>query len=283
MQDWASLHGIDHQRTAPYTSTQNRCAEHLHRMLLGKAQAMHLSCNAPTSFWAKFCTTTTYLSNLTLSSSLNGKTPYEIWTRCIPSLSHLCKIGCHAFTLIQMHNPKIYRCSCPCILIGYTPHAKAYQLWDTVDGSIFNSFHVTFLEHLDEQPTDLLPGTTICIEPNTAPSWDAPPCSVTPPPIQVPSTSSPSSPTLPLQDGKNHQHVMLSSSSTSNSPGENRPVLMPGSDHLDHSSSSPSLRRSSHSHAPSSRLAMDDNLLPSHCLSETISDSASAAAHQHLS
>jgi hypothetical protein len=78
MQDWASLHGIDHQWMAPYMSTHNGCTECLHRTLLGKAQAMRLSCNAPASFWAEFNATATYLTNLTLSSSLNGKTPYEI-------------------------------------------------------------------------------------------------------------------------------------------------------------------------------------------------------------
>jgi len=30
MQDWASLHGIDHQQTAPYMSTHNGCTEHLY-------------------------------------------------------------------------------------------------------------------------------------------------------------------------------------------------------------------------------------------------------------
>jgi transposase InsO family protein len=100
MQDWASTHGIDHQQTAPYTSAHNGCAKRLHRTLLGKSRAMHLSCNAPPSFWDEFCTTSAYLSNLTASSSLNGKTPYEVWTSCIPSLSHLREIGCHAFALI---------------------------------------------------------------------------------------------------------------------------------------------------------------------------------------
>ena len=209
MQDWASLHGIDHQRTAPYMSAHNGRAERLHRTLLGKARAMCLSCNAPASFWAEFNATAAYLTNLTSSSSLNGRTPYEFWTGRVPSLSHLREIGCRAFALIQTNNPKIYRCSCPCILIGYAPHAKAYWLWDTVDGSIFNSFHVTFLERLDEQPVDLMPGTTVCIDPDATPSWDVPAHSDTTPPVPSPHT-------LP--------------SSSCNSPGENRRILTPGGD-----------------------------------------------------
>ena len=38
--DWCSMHGIDHQLTAPYTSAQNGHVEHLHRTLLGRARSM---------------------------------------------------------------------------------------------------------------------------------------------------------------------------------------------------------------------------------------------------
>jgi hypothetical protein len=50
------------------------------------------------------------------------------------------------------------------------PHAKAYRLQDVTSDAIFNSFHVTFLEHLDQQPFDLLPRTTITLNPNAPPS-----------------------------------------------------------------------------------------------------------------
>jgi len=179
---WCQLHGIDHQLTAPYTSAQNGRAECLHRTILGKARAMRLSCNAPAPFWDEFCATSAYLTNFTASSSLHGKTPYELWFGHMPSLSHLREIGCRAFALIQTHNPKIFQRSTPCILISYAPHAKAYRLWDTTTGRIFNSYHITFIEHLQSQPTDLLLGTTINLNPDAAPSWDsAPVLSLAPP------------------------------------------------------------------------------------------------------
>jgi len=246
MHEWASTHGVDHQQTAPYMSAQNRCAEHLHCTLLGKARAMCLSCNAPLSFWDKFCAMLAYLSNLTASSSLNGKTPYKMWTSHIPSLSHLCKIRCHAFALIQTHNPKIYHHSEPCILIGYTPHTKVYCLWDMVNGSIFNSFHVTFLEHLDKQPVDLLPGTTVCIEPDALPSWDAPSCPTASAPIASPShsmslDSSSDNDTLHSHHGENGPLLMPLIPSSNTTPGKNHQILMPGdsSDPF----SSPSIRQ----------------------------------------
>jgi hypothetical protein len=55
-------------------------------------------------------------------------------------------------------------------MIGYAPHSKAYWLWDNMSNTIFNSFHITFIEHLDSLPYDLLPGTTIFLEPNAPPS-----------------------------------------------------------------------------------------------------------------
>jgi hypothetical protein len=258
---------------------------------------MRLSCNAPVSFWAEFNATAAYLTNLTSSSSLNGQTPYEFWTGCVPSLSHLREIGCCAFALIQTNNPKIYRRSRLCILIRYAPHAKAYWLWDTIDGSIFNSFHVTFLECLDEQPVDLMPGTTICIDPNAMPSWDVPAHSDAAPPVPSPHTLPSSSCNSPSKN-----HCILTpggdfSNSTTDcdasspmllllpciSPGENHHMLTPGSDDLDSSHTAPSLCRSTRSRTPSSRLVMDDGLLPSRRLSEAISDSTSAAARKHSS
>jgi transposase InsO family protein len=174
MTNWCFDKGIDHQRTAPYTSAQNGRAERLHRTLLDRARSMRLACNAPASFWDEFCATAAYLTNLTGSSSINGRTPHELWFSRLPSLRHLREIGCRAFSLIQTHNPKIYQRSTPCTLIGYAPHSKAYRLWNNTTGAIFNSFHVTFIEHLDSQTSALLPGTTVLFEPDAPPTWDAP-------------------------------------------------------------------------------------------------------------
>jgi hypothetical protein len=125
---WCSDNGIEHQLTAPYTSSHNGRAERLHRTLLGKARAMRLACNAPASLWDKFVNTASYLTTLTASSTIGGKTPYEVWYGKIPSLSHLREIGCHAFALIMMNNPKVLQRSVLCVLIGYAPHSKAYRL-----------------------------------------------------------------------------------------------------------------------------------------------------------
>jgi len=135
---------------------------------------MRLACNAPTSLWDEFCAMAAYLTSLIAMSSLNRKTPFELWFRHPPSLSHLREIRCRAFALVLTYNPKLLQRSVPCILIGYAPHAKAYRLWNPATGRVFNSYHVTFVEHLDTLPANLLPGTLINVDDGgLPPSWDA--------------------------------------------------------------------------------------------------------------
>ena len=185
MRDWCQTNGIDHQLTAPHTSAHNGRVERLHRTILGKARAMRLACNAPGSLWDEFCATAAYLTNLTAATANKGRTPYELWFDRLPSLSHLREIGCRAFSLQQPAPSKIYARSTPCVLIGYAPHSKAYRLWDPTSSRVFNSFHVTFTEHLDAEPTDLHPGTILgTADAVSPPSWDvngpAPPSDTTP-------------------------------------------------------------------------------------------------------
>ena len=173
MADWCQSLGIDHQRTAPYTSTQNGRVERLHRTIQGKARAMRISCNAPGNLWDEFFLTAAYLTNLTAATANNGRTPYELWFGKLPSLSHLREIGCRAFALHTPSPSKIYARSGPCILIGYSPHSKAYRLWDPASSRIFDSFHVSFTEHLDASPSPFHPGTVLgTTTASCPPSWD---------------------------------------------------------------------------------------------------------------
>jgi transposase InsO family protein len=238
MKEWCLSLGIDHVVTAPHTSAQNGRAERVHRTILGKARAMRLACHAPSSLWDEFCATAAYLTNFTATPTLNHKTSYELWFGRRPSLSHLREIGCTAFALIQTHNPKIYQRSNPCILVGYAPNSKAYRLWDSSSGKLFNSFHVTFIEHLDALPSSLLPGTTVQIVPGSPPSWDSPSLDMLPSaPISAPvlpafppsasshppSASIPSSSLLPYVPNPNHAIETIPSIHNTNPDIENVP------------------------------------------------------------
>jgi len=195
---------------------------------------------------------------------------YEAWTGHIPSLSHLQEIGCHAFALIQTHNPKIYQRSCPCILIGYAPHAKAYCLWDMTSRAMFNSFHVTFLEHLNHQPMDLLPGMTVSLHPDAPPSWDSSPPNSTS--IDTPSRTA-LSPSIELTKNatQNSPHTIPSPSAKNKESPPDLSTIQPSS------YNTPPLRHSACTCAPSSCIAMNDRLLPNRQLADALLDSSTSA------
>jgi hypothetical protein len=167
MNRWCAEKGITHQFTAPHTSAQNGCIERLHRTLMNKARAMRLSCNAPLHLWDEFILTASCLSTLTTSKVAKGRTPYELWFGTCPSLSHLREIGCHAYVLISDANPKIAARSVECTLIGYASNAKAYRCWFRESGRIVESFHVTFVEHINRQTPELSPSVGMNTAPNT--------------------------------------------------------------------------------------------------------------------
>ena len=134
---------------------------------------MRIACNAPGSLWDEFCLTTAYLTCLTAATANQGCTPYQLWFGRLPSLSHLREIRCNAYALHTPSPSKIYARSLPCILIGYAPHSKAYRLWDPVSSRIFNSYHVSFAEHLETSTIPFRPGTLLgTMTATTPPSWD---------------------------------------------------------------------------------------------------------------
>ena len=171
---WCAERGITHQFTAPHTSAQNGRVERLHRTLMNKARAMRLSCNAPLHMWDEFILTASYLSTLTASKAANGRTPYELWFGRRPSLTHLCEIGSRAYVFTTGTNPKIAARSIEFTLIGYASNAKAYRCWHRESGRIIDSFHVTFVEHLNDQPRSFQPSTDTIAEPNVEEGVTAP-------------------------------------------------------------------------------------------------------------
>jgi hypothetical protein len=53
-------------------------------------------------FWVEAMGTTCYLVNRSPASTLDDKTPHEVWTGRKPSLTHLKVFGCDAY----VHIPK---------------------------------------------------------------------------------------------------------------------------------------------------------------------------------
>jgi hypothetical protein len=159
---------------------------------MNKARTMHLSCNAPLFMWDEFILTVSYLSTLTTSKAAKNQTPYELWFGVRPSLSHLREIGCRAYIFTSRTNPKIAARSEEYVLIGYASNAKAYWCWHWGSRHIVDSYHITFVEHLNNQARPLLPGLDMNAVPDSEDGVTAPP--------PIPRDVNESTASLPLDD-----------------------------------------------------------------------------------
>ena len=205
MGTWCDANGYVLQTTAPYTSTHNGRAEGMHLTVMNRMRAMRASTpKVPPNHWDEFALTAGYLSVCTPTRTL-GKTPYEVWHGKKPDLSHLCDIGSRAFALILTHNPKIYERSFECILVGYSPHSKVYQLCHHSTHRLFESFHVKFIERKDDIPCPLYPGHVIDLPPSDSiPPVPSNPSSSSAPPVPQSVSSMPKHTSIPVEEEPIH-------------------------------------------------------------------------------
>ncbi len=101
-------------------------------------------------FWAEAVDTTCYLVNKPPSSTLEDKTPQEVWTRKKPSLLYLRLFGCDAYVRVPKEKQtKLDSKSEKCIFIGYKNGVKGYKLWNPVTRKVVYSQDVVFREVKD--------------------------------------------------------------------------------------------------------------------------------------
>ena len=85
--------------------------------------------------------------NLSPSSAIDFKSPYEMRYHCVPDYSRLRIFGCDAYA----HTPKALRTkldpkALKCIFLGYQRGVKGYRLWDPIDCELVVSRDVSFNE-----------------------------------------------------------------------------------------------------------------------------------------
>ena len=87
--------------------------------------------NLSAGFWIFTFICTVYLMNHSPVSRLPNSTPEEAWSGIKPDVTALRPFSCPAY----VHIPKA-KCTKlsfktkKCVMIGYEPGTKAYQLWD---------------------------------------------------------------------------------------------------------------------------------------------------------
>lgn len=94
--------GIRHQRTVPYTPEQNGSAERENRTVIEAARTMIHAKEMDLSFWAEAVNTAVFVLNRTGTSSVAGKTPFELWYGKKPKIDCLKPFGCSIYMCMYM-------------------------------------------------------------------------------------------------------------------------------------------------------------------------------------
>ena len=97
-----------------------------------------------------------HIRNLSLTSAIPGKVPYEVWTGQKPDMLHLQVFGSAAYTNIpkEICGGKLEATTVKCCLLGWwSDETKGYRLEDVETKSLITSRDMRFIE--DEGPKDL--------------------------------------------------------------------------------------------------------------------------------
>ncbi|GAB6033770.1 hypothetical protein CHUAL_013973 [Chamberlinius hualienensis] len=139
--------GIKHQRTNSYTPQQNGVAERFNRTLLNKMRALLFESNLPIMFWSFAASTAAYLYNRTGHSTINGKTPFELWIGKKPSVKHLKVFGSKVFVFLpKQHRNKLEPRADVGYFVGYSSMTSGYVIWKPATNQYVHTKHVKFSE-----------------------------------------------------------------------------------------------------------------------------------------
>ena len=111
------------------------------------ARSMMKAKGMPARFWGEAVTTTVFILNRAPTKALKGKTPFEVWYGCKPSVSFLRTFGCIGH--VRKTKPvltKLEDRSTPMVFLGYAEGTKAYRLYDPRGGKVVVSRNVVFDE-----------------------------------------------------------------------------------------------------------------------------------------
>ena len=128
-EEFCAQEGITRHFSIPGTPQQNGVAERMNRTLLERARCMRLFANLPKQFWAEAVSTTCYLVNRSPSTSLELKSPQEVWTGKPVNYSDIHVFGCPVYVLLQEdQRTKLDAKSRKCIYLGQKAGVKGFKL-----------------------------------------------------------------------------------------------------------------------------------------------------------
>lgn len=144
---YLSKHGIQHQKTVPYTPQQNGVAERKNKTLVEMARCMLYSKGLHKKFWAEAICCANFILNTVPTKVVKNVTPKEKWNGRNLDISNFKVFGCECWAHIpDEKRKKLEPKSHKCIFIGYDENSKAYRLFDPSSQSFIIRTDVQFHE-----------------------------------------------------------------------------------------------------------------------------------------
>jgi len=140
-----SRYGIQQRLICPYTAQQNGCAERDNRTIVETARTLlYAHDGLPKLLWAEMVNTAAYILNRTGVSSVDKKSPFELWFGKKPGIKYLRVIGtvCHVHVPDQKRR-KLDKKSVKSALIGYDGDDN-YRVWNQESNTVWRSQDVRF-------------------------------------------------------------------------------------------------------------------------------------------
>ena len=135
--------------TAPYTPQQNGSSERDFRTIVEMARTFKYSnseVNFPNAIWAELVTAAIYVLNRTGKSSVQNKSPYEIWMGKKPRIKHLRIIGSKCYAHIpDAKRKKMDKKAVKGFLVGYDEDER-YRIYVKEKAQVILSRDVIFEE-----------------------------------------------------------------------------------------------------------------------------------------
>lgn len=125
--DFFASYGIVHQSRCVATPQQNGIVERKHHHLLEVARSLQFQANIPIKYWGHCITVVCYLINLTPSTVLKNKEPFELSFGRAPTYDHLWVFVCLRYATTLGSTDKFVAQSIPTIFLGYSTTRKGYN------------------------------------------------------------------------------------------------------------------------------------------------------------
>lgn len=140
-------HRITHRVSCPHTLEQNGAIERQNHIIIKKFLALLAQSSLPHAFWEHTFTTTTYLSNRTITPVQNDESPYQRLYHKTPDYAFLKTFGCLCYPYLRPYNPtELHFRFKPCIFLGYNASHKGYICYHQLSSKLYISRHVVFNE-----------------------------------------------------------------------------------------------------------------------------------------